>query len=121
MPCCCAKSAHALLEVARDHKDLGAKIGLLAVLQTWTRDLRYHPHVHCVVPAGGLSPDACAGSAQNVKITSCPRPRWPCAFAPASNKPLHNSIRRLCVQVPPQFGLSIGWPMSNPSAPVNRR
>jgi hypothetical protein len=29
----------------------------MAVLQTWTRDLRYHPHVHCVVPAGGLSPD----------------------------------------------------------------
>jgi hypothetical protein len=50
-------SAHALLDVARDHKDLGAKIGLMAVLQTWTRDLRYHPHVHCVVPAGGLSPD----------------------------------------------------------------
>jgi hypothetical protein len=52
------QSAHALLEVARDHKDLGAHIGLMAVLQTWTRDLRYHPHVHCVVPAGGLSPDS---------------------------------------------------------------
>jgi hypothetical protein len=51
------QSADALRDVARDHKDLGAHIGLLAVLQTWTRDLRYHPHVHCVVPAGGLSPD----------------------------------------------------------------
>ena len=51
------QSAAALRDVARDHKDLGAHIGLLAVLQTWTRDLRYHPHVHCVVPAGGLSPD----------------------------------------------------------------
>ncbi|HWX20053.1 MAG TPA: transposase [Candidatus Binatia bacterium] len=51
------ESAAALRDVARDHKDLGAQIGLLAVLQTWTRDLRYHPHVHCVVPAGGLSPD----------------------------------------------------------------
>jgi len=50
-------SAKALLEVDRDHKDLGAELGLLAVLQTWTRDLRFHPHVHCVVPAGGLSPD----------------------------------------------------------------
>lgn len=50
-------SAAALLEVGRDHKDLGAELGLLAVLQTWTRDLRFHPHVHCVVPAGGLSPD----------------------------------------------------------------
>ena len=50
-------SAGALQDVARDHKDLGAQIGLLAVLQTTTRDLRFHPHVHCVVPAGGLSAD----------------------------------------------------------------
>ena len=51
------ESAGALLDVAGAHKNLRAQIGLLAVLQTWTRDLRYHPHVHCVVPAGGLSPD----------------------------------------------------------------
>jgi hypothetical protein len=51
------ESAAALQDVARQHKDLGAQIGLMAVLQTWTRDLRYHPHVHCVVPAGGLSAD----------------------------------------------------------------
>ena len=50
-------SAGALLDIGRDHKDLGAELGLLAVLQTWTRDLRFHPHVHCVVPAGGLSAD----------------------------------------------------------------
>ncbi len=51
------ESAAALLEVGRDHKELGAQLGIMAVLQTWTRDLRYHPHVHCVVPAGGLSAD----------------------------------------------------------------
>jgi hypothetical protein len=51
------ESAAALRQIARDHKDLGAEIGLMAVLQTWTRDLRYHPHVHCLVPAGGLSAD----------------------------------------------------------------
>jgi hypothetical protein len=51
------ESAAALANVAREHKDLGAQIGCLAVLQTWTRDLRFHPHVHCVVPAGGLSAD----------------------------------------------------------------
>ena len=49
------ESAHAVQDVARAHKNLGAEIGLLAVLQTWARDLHYHPHVHCVVPAGGLS------------------------------------------------------------------
>lgn len=51
------ESVAALADVAREHKDLGAEIGCLAVLQTWTRDLRFHPHVHCVVPAGGLSAD----------------------------------------------------------------
>ena len=51
------ESAGALLDVARSHKNLRAHIGLLAVLQTWTRDLRYHPHIHCLVPAGGLSED----------------------------------------------------------------
>src|SRR6266536_5650807 len=50
-------SAAALLDLGRDHKNLGAELGLLAVLQTWTRDLRFHPHVHCLVPAGGLSVD----------------------------------------------------------------
>ena len=51
------QSAAALQDVALQHKDLGAHLGVMAVLQTWTRDLRYHPHVHCVVPAGGLSAD----------------------------------------------------------------
>jgi hypothetical protein len=50
-------SAGALLDVGRQHKNLRAQLGLLAVLQTWTRDLRFHPHVHCVVPGGGLSAD----------------------------------------------------------------
>ena len=51
------ESAAALRDLARDHKNLGAQLGVLTVLQTWTRDLRYHPHVHCVVPGGGLSAD----------------------------------------------------------------
>lgn len=51
------ESARALLEVGRDHKDLGAQLGLMAVLQTWARDLHFHPHIHCVVPGGGLSAD----------------------------------------------------------------
>ena len=51
------QAAAALLEVGRDHKNLGAQLGLLAVLQTWARDLHYHPHVYCVVPGGGLSAD----------------------------------------------------------------
>lgn len=50
-------SAATLLEVARDPKHLGADIGLLSVLHTWGQNLQHHPHVHCVVPAGGLALD----------------------------------------------------------------
>jgi hypothetical protein len=50
-------SAATLLEVARDPRHLGAEIGFFSVLHTWSQQLKIHPHVHCVVPAGGLSPD----------------------------------------------------------------
>jgi hypothetical protein len=50
-------AAEALLEMAADPKRLGARIGFLAVLHTWSQRLQAHPHLHCVVPAGGLSPD----------------------------------------------------------------
>src|SRR5712671_2427469 len=50
-------SAETLLEVARDPRHLGAEIGFFSVLHTWSQKLNIHPHVHCVVPAGGLSAD----------------------------------------------------------------
>jgi len=50
-------SADTLIEVARDPKRLGAEIGFFSVLHTWNQKLQHHPHVHCVVPAGGLTPD----------------------------------------------------------------
>jgi Putative transposase/Transposase zinc-binding domain len=50
-------SAETLLEVARDPKHLGAEIGFFSVLHTWSQKLELHPHVHCVIPAGGLSTD----------------------------------------------------------------
>jgi hypothetical protein len=48
-------SAAALQKLARDPRFVGGQLGLVGVLQTWTRDLRYHPHIHYLVPAGGLS------------------------------------------------------------------
>jgi hypothetical protein len=51
------QSAAALQDVARREKYLGAQLGILSVLHTWGRQLQYHPHVHCVVPAGGLRAD----------------------------------------------------------------
>jgi hypothetical protein len=50
-------SAATLLEIAADPDHLGAEIGFLSVLHTWGQNLLHHPHVHCVIPAGGLSPD----------------------------------------------------------------
>ena len=47
-----------LLALGRDGKRLGAQLGFTAVLHTWTRDLRFHPHLHCIVTGGGLAPDA---------------------------------------------------------------
>jgi len=50
-------SAETLLQVARNPRHLGAEIGFFSVLHTWNQKLKLHPHVHCVVPAGGLSLD----------------------------------------------------------------
>jgi len=47
----------ALLQLGQDPKRLGALLGITAVLHTWTRDLRFHPHLHCIVTGGGLSTD----------------------------------------------------------------
>lgn len=50
-------SADTLLQIAADPKHLGAEIGFLSVLHTWGQTLVHHPHVHCVVPGGGLGKD----------------------------------------------------------------
>jgi hypothetical protein len=48
--------AQTLLTIARDPKHLGAEIGFFTVLHTWGQNLHLHPHLHCVVPGGGLAP-----------------------------------------------------------------
>nr|WP_263353128.1 transposase [Acidicapsa acidisoli] len=50
-------SAETLLEIARDPRHLGAEIGFFSVLHSWNQRLQFHPHIHCVVAAGGLAPD----------------------------------------------------------------
>lgn len=49
-------ASQTLLAIARDPKRLGAEIGFFAILHTWGQNLLFHPHLHCVVPGGGLSP-----------------------------------------------------------------
>jgi len=50
-------SAQTLLEVAADPRHLGAEIGVISILHTWGQNLLLHPHIHCAIPAGGLSLD----------------------------------------------------------------
>ena len=50
-------SAETLCSIARDPKHLGAEIGVLSILHTWGQTLEHHPHIHCLVPGGGLSRD----------------------------------------------------------------
>ena len=64
-----------LLEVAADPKHLGARIGVLMVLHTWGQKLEHHPHVHCVVPGGGLAIPA-QTSANPATVPEDQVPRW---------------------------------------------
>ena len=50
-------AAETLRTIAADPRHLGAEIGLIAVLHSWGQNLHCHPHIHCIVPGGGLSPD----------------------------------------------------------------
>ncbi len=52
-----AAASQTLLGLGADRSRLGAQLGITAVLHTWTRDLRWHPHLHCVVTGGGLAAD----------------------------------------------------------------
>lgn len=80
-----AAAAETLTTIGRDPKHLGAELGFFAVLHTWGQNLLHHPHLHCVVPGGGLSPD---------------RQRWICCrpgfFLPV--RVLSRLFRRLFLQ-----------------------
>jgi len=64
-------SAETLLEVARDPRRLGAEIGFFSVLHTWNQKLEHHPHVHCVVPDGGLAPDRRSWKPSRYRAHAC--------------------------------------------------
>ena len=74
------ESAGALTDLAADPQHLGGELGMTGVLQTWTRDLRYHPHIHYLVPGGALT-----------KSGNWVRPRHPNVLVPA--KPLAERMR----------------------------
>lgn len=77
-----AQSAATLQDVAATR--LGIEPGFLGILQTWTRDLRFHPHVHYLVPGGGLTRKD-AGARSPTPASSCPSGSWRRGSAPASS------------------------------------
>ena len=52
-------AAQSVKELCEDKKYLGATPGIMAILHTWGQNLMYHPHIHCIIPAGGLTKDSC--------------------------------------------------------------
>jgi hypothetical protein len=52
-------ASQTLSKLALNPKFLGAQIGVTMVLHTWGQNLSFHPHIHCIVPGGGLSPSGC--------------------------------------------------------------
>jgi Putative transposase len=50
-------SSETLQKLAKDPRHIGGTLGMLGVLQTWKRDLGYHPHIHYIIPGGGITPD----------------------------------------------------------------
>jgi hypothetical protein len=85
-------AAETLLTIAADPKHLGAEIGLVAVLHSWGQNLHYHPHVHCIVPGGGLSPTRSGHRSGAVQWIAC-RPGF---FLPV--RVLSRLFRRLFLQ-----------------------
>jgi hypothetical protein len=75
-------ASQTMLEVAADPKHLGARIGFLAILHKWGQNLLVHPHLHCVVPAGGLRLIANNGS-PHATHSSCPS-KYSAVFSAAS-------------------------------------
>jgi Putative transposase len=61
--------SQALLAIAADPRHLGARLGFLAVLHTWNQKLLAHPHIHCLVPAGGIAFD-------QTRWISCRHPKF---------------------------------------------
>src|ERR1035437_460791 len=80
-------TAATLLEIAADPRHLGAEIGFLSVLHTWGQNLLHHPHIHCVIPSGGLSLDH----------QHWVHPRYPFGSAREFVKcPIWRGLERLC-------------------------
>jgi hypothetical protein len=89
-----AASAEAMTTLAASPRRLGAQIGVVAVLHTWGQTLTHHPHVHCVAPGGGISPDGTRWVAGRPNFFLAVKPLSACSVACSSNACEPPSTRR---------------------------
>jgi hypothetical protein len=94
-----------LLEVAANPKRLGADIGFLCVLHTWGQTLMHHPHLHCVVPAGGVAPGG--GAWVRPKCAGFFLPKW--ALAEVFRGKFHDGLKALYRRKTLTFHGSLAW------------
>jgi hypothetical protein len=89
-------------DVAQRDKYLGAQLGLLGVLQTWTRDLCYHPHVHYLVPGGGLTADGLRWKRPSSDRAFLPENVLSARFRSRLRQRLKTDHPQLYAQIPPK-------------------
>ena len=111
-------AAETLLTLAADPQHLGARPAILAVLHTWTQDLRYHPHVHVLITGGGLALDG-----TRWVPTARPDFLFPgYVLSPVFRGKMRDALRRasLLDQVAPTAGPATGSSTCSRRAPGNR-
>jgi hypothetical protein len=111
-------SSQTLLEVAADPKRLGAEIGFLSILHTWSSNLLPHYHIHCVVPAGGLSADHQRWIHTSHPLFLLPIPVLRTVFRKSSSKGYVNSTARTCSTAEALLPISAILPGSRNWLPV---
>jgi hypothetical protein len=105
-------SAAATQHLAKDPRFVGGQIGMVGILHTWGRNLAYHPHIHYLVPAGGLATDKIRN------LAACPT-GFLAAQSRRSPKSSAASSGKLCKRrpssrrFPPRSGSRIGWCIAN--------
>ncbi len=103
------ESAAALSTFAADPRHLGGDIGMTGVLQTWTRDLRYHPHIHYLIPSGALIP----------QTRDWIRPKDPAVLLPAIPLAIHMRNRMRSALKAADFKLYLSIPAKAWKKPWN--
>ena len=116
---CCFIPPRATQELAHDPRFIGGQLGLIGILQTWDRNLTYHPHIHYVVPGGGWDPTTRPGTPP-APTFCCLSRRFPCFSGAKFREGLHQHTRCSATSRPPS-GSKTGSCIACPSAMAPRR